>query len=299
MSCDMADRLNEANDRIDDQIQKDNQKDEENKQKVRAAITASHEAGHTLQTEKEKDDPQTGSVVEASSIPDDDGDTSSGGPNSGNDDDTIFGPSNGESFVTVRDQRPMVDAAESGMTDIPLQDVPGLRGEFNKRLNTGACRDKLNALLKALGKKFKNKKAGLTGIDALAESFFSGDRPLLEKTSGHSNYDSGTGALTMNMSPDRGKGFANGFWNAVGSEFIHELIHAASKSSFSHEDIVKRIAKIEGLDFKKLKKGQEAEDKKNGTPVTDSSLFEAPMNAWINFHCGGDASRWSDYTGYK
>jgi hypothetical protein len=66
-----------------------------------------------------------------------------------------------------------------------------------------------------------------------------------------------------------------------------------------HEDIVKKIAKIEDLDFKTLTKGQEPEDKKNGTTVTDSSLYEAPMNAWINYYCGGDGTRWSEYTGYK
>jgi len=81
---------------------------------------------------------------------------------------------------------------------------------------------------------------------------------------------------------------------------FHELLHGAAKSGFSHQDIVKKIAGLEGLDFKALRSGQEAEDIANGQKPNDSSLFEAPMNAWLNKYCGGDAKSWNDfYQKYK
>ena len=112
--------------------------------------------------------------------------------------------------------------------------------------------------------------------------------------SGNSNFNSGTGKITMNVSLERGK-------NSVepiviqGTEFIHELLHGASGDAFSHETIIKKIAKLEGLDFALIKKGQRDEDRLSGTKSNDNSLYEQPMNAWINKYCGGGSKIWDDF----
>ena len=155
--------------------------------------------------------------------------------------------------------------SENWSEDPPYSKTPDLRTELGRRLNlnNGECRNKLNDLLKALGKEFKNKKLKLQGFDALAENFLGGKKKLLEKIGGDSNYSSGTGKITMNVDPKRGEGFMTSI-ELQGFEIIHELLHAASKSGFTHEDIVEKIAEIEGLDFKKLETGEKAADKAAG-----------------------------------
>lgn len=184
--------------------------------------------------------------------------------------------------------------------DTPFSNVAGLRKELQRRLNlnNGECRKKLNDVLNALKKEFENKKLKLTGFDALAEKFLGGKNKLLEVMAGYSNYNSSTKKLTMNVNPTRGAGFVP-LMEAIGGEFIHEVLHGASKRGFSHEDIVIAIAKVEGINFNNLKTGETAADTSPNGP-NDQSVFEQPMNFWISKYCGGDGKRWDNlYQKYK
>jgi RHS repeat-associated protein len=180
---------------------------------------------------------------------------------------------------------------------------PGLfdvESAVNERLNSGDCRKKLNDLLKALGKgNLKDKKTGKTGFDALVAQFF-GENKVQETGSGYSNYNPENGVITMNTDSTRGQGITT-LNMVIGTEFIHEALHGATGqgSYFSHGAIVKAICKIEGVDYKALKKGQKA---LKGKGANDSSLFESPMNAWISKYCGEDRnSLWDNdyYNKYK
>ena len=185
---------------------------------------------------------------------------------------------------------------------VPFKDIAGMRGELQRRLNlnNGECRKKLNELLKTLGKEFKNKKLNLTGFDALAEKFLSSKKKLLESMEGDSNYNPFTKYLTMNINPTRGIPKVP-ILETIGIEFIHEVIHGAEESGFLHEDIVRAISGIEGVNFAKLEAGQRAEDLANGNKnPNDSALFEAPFNSWLQKYCGGNGTQWDKfYQSYK
>ena len=107
MPCDPQSRISMNFDRIQDAINNDNDKNKTTP-KTGAGSSIVHESLHdsssaqtTAQTGKSEPNPEKSGTVDPASVPDD---GISG---------RIFGPANGESFVTVSDNTPMVDASQS------------------------------------------------------------------------------------------------------------------------------------------------------------------------------------------
>ena len=105
MPCDPQSRISMNFDRIQDAINNDNDKNKTTPKPgpesapIHEALHNSSSAAHTTATGKAEPDPEKSGAVDPASVPDD---GISG---------RIFGPANGESFVTVSDDTPMVDAS--------------------------------------------------------------------------------------------------------------------------------------------------------------------------------------------
>lgn len=176
------------------------------------------------------------------------------------------------------------DGMGSGGHEPPIRGGGGTGGggtgdlekEVDKRLNSGDCRQKLNDVLKAL---LKNKGAGKTGIDELVKGFFTENR-VIETTEGLSEYDFKNGNIVMNVNSEK---------RGIGIEFIHEALHGARRSSFSHEAIFRAMAKVDGINFKKFKKdrSEQLKNQNSKNKDRDSAMYRDAMNSWINKHCGG------------
>jgi hypothetical protein len=156
--------------------------------------------------------------------------------------------------------------------------------------STADCLDKLNALLKTLlGEKafgkLTNSEINTSGFVALMANFLQAGR-VHGVIGGNSNYDSTTGTITMNVDPARGEGFPGAWAAAQRLEFIHELLHGARRSGFSHEDIYKAMSVVDGLDFTKFSKDREKQLKAQGAKKTDDSMYRDAMNQWIRQYCG-------------
>jgi hypothetical protein len=112
MPCDPQSRISMNFDRIQDAINRDREKEREKDKTtpkpgpesapVRESLHNSSSAKQTTSTGKPEPEPEKSGAVDPASVPDD---GVSG---------RFFGPANGASFVTVRDEAPMVDASMSG-----------------------------------------------------------------------------------------------------------------------------------------------------------------------------------------
>jgi len=184
-----------------------------------------------------------------------------------------------------------------GPVEIPIELPPGGVpggggggvGGSTAQSMTSECLDKLNALLKTLlGEKafakLTNRETQASGFEALMANFLLAGR-VIGVIGGNSNYNPGTGIITMNIDPSRGEGFAGAWVATQRLELIHELLHGARPSGFSHRDIYKAMADVDGLDFRKFSKDREKELKAQGAKKNDDSMYRDEMNRWIRKYC--------------
>ncbi len=182
----------------------------------------------------------------------------------------------------------------------------GIEEDVNRRLNSGNCRQKLNDVLKALGKeKIKDKKSGKTGFDGLMAQFFDGrvdPRVGGHPRKGTSAYSSDTGKITLDTTPSRGDPNSAPdvrLTEALSSDMLHEGLHGATRSGFSHKEIFKAIAKVDNLKFIDFTNDRLAALANIGkTPQNtdkssyDSSMYSNIMDTWLNKTCGGNSTEW-------
>lgn len=175
----------------------------------------------------------------------------------------------------------------------------GLEDLVNDRLktNSGQCESKLNALMKALGKGNDFRK--------FAQNIMSGKDKLkrtvsMNETNNLGEYDPKT--RTLNLDP---RNADNGF------VFIHEALHAAGAGmfggSFDHNQILEKIAKVEGLNPKSIEKeiSSIVQERERTTPFKDAKekaefvdlLYSNRMNWWLNNYCKaeGGSQQWQNF----
>jgi hypothetical protein len=151
------------------------------------------------------------------------------------------------------------------------------------------CVEKLDAVLKALiGEKafgkLHNAETNTTGFLAHMADMLQAGR-VLGVIGGNSNYNPGTGKITLNIDPSRGEGFRGKWAAAQRLEFIHEGLHSAKRSGFDHEDIYRAMSAVDGLDFRKFTKDRANELKNRGVDENDDSMYRDAMNRWIRQYC--------------
>jgi hypothetical protein len=174
----------------------------------------------------------------------------------------------------------------------PVDDLGALETEFRRRLDTGDCRQKLNDLLKALGR-------GNLDIDSFAEDFFrkrNGKQLRFEPplTPGAAaGYDDGIIRIKPWTSD---KGTPQNLESDT-NNFEHELIHAArGKVGFSHRRIVEAMADVDGQDFDEIKdqvearakqrvKEQKAKGKKLKKKDVEDGFYRDLFNQWLRKAC--------------
>jgi RHS repeat-associated protein len=146
------------------------------------------------------------------------------------------------------------------------------------------CLAKLNDVLKTLlGEKAFNKladtKSGQIGFEALGAWYLNNNR-IVEDPSGKtlSKYDPDTGIITINTNPLRTE------WG-IRLDFIHETLHGAKSSAFSHRDIYEAMTKVDKLDFEKFSADRKKDLKARKQKVNDDSMYRDGMNAWIRQYC--------------
>jgi hypothetical protein len=160
-----------------------------------------------------------------------------------------------------------------------------MKTAFNQRLNNGECRNKLNALLKALDKK--------TTIDALASMFFNGTngkKILFEPplTAGAAaGYSDGVIRIGPRANPNEPSQISA---RGNAGNFLHELIHAASGGStgFSHSRIVEGM--YGEAAFRNIRDQIQTDAKAKGLKGDEKdkyidNAFSGKMNAWLGQNC--------------
>ena len=163
-------------------------------------------------------------------------------------------------------------------------DIGGGGGEVASEGNEANCIDMLNAVLeRLLGKrdfgKLKNMETSTTGIEALLANFILSGR-MIEISEGPSNYNIASRTISINTNPLRSQ------WG-ITLDIIHEGLHGARKSGFTHEQIFKAMAQISGIDFRQFSRERREQLRRQGIRrPTDDNLYRDAMNRWIRDNCG-------------
>jgi len=166
----------------------------------------------------------------------------------------------------------------------PVEPLPGGGGEVASEGNEANCIDMLNAVLeRLLGKrdfgKLKNMETSTTGIEALLANFILSGR-MIEISEGPSNYNIASRTISINTNPLRSQ------WG-ITLDIIHEGLHGARKSGFTHEQIFKAMAQISGIDFRQFSRERREQLRRQGIRrPTDDNLYRDAMNRWIRDNCG-------------
>ena len=163
-------------------------------------------------------------------------------------------------------------------------DIGGGGGEVASEGNEANCIDMLNAVLeRLLGKRdfgqLKNMETSTTGIEALLANFILSGR-MIEISEGPSNYNIASRTISINTNPLRSQ------WG-ITLDIIHEGLHGARKSGFTHEQIFKAMAQISGIDFRQFSRERREQLRRQGIRrPTDDNLYRDAMNRWIRDNCG-------------
>jgi len=151
--------------------------------------------------------------------------------------------------------------------------------KISSMTSNAACLDKLNAVLKQLGSKYKG------GFN----QYF---RDVLNSKNGYE--------LVVTKSPVEGKASASALFGEItlnsrvsmenhDVDLIHEMFHAVRKGNFLHMQIAQAIANVEGLNIDNLKSWY----KNNAPSVVDPG--GGLINSFIEQYCKGGSQNWAGW----
>jgi hypothetical protein len=192
----------------------------------------------------------------------------------------------GPPIAPITGGAPPIEGGGGGDGDSPYQGIPRLRDEFNKRLNSGNCRGKMNALFEALRSE--------SSIDQLAKKFFNGEEGKkivsgIPRSNPEAAAEYGNNTIRIKPLPSNTPDTIKVSTDT--SNFFHELTHAArGTNGFSHQRIAQAIAEVEGDNFNSIRRQVETQAKARGLKGADKrnfidSRYSNRMNEWIRNNC--------------